>query len=308
VTWQQQARQRNARRGAFAPNERGRLEHVRIRDLNVLGLRLPSIEVGPANAEEAVVFLHGHPGSSRDWEGLLPQVGSFGRAVAFDLPGLGKADKPDNWDYTIGTYGSFVAAALSVLEIRRAHLVVHDLGGGAGLLWAAAHPDAFASAVIIATGVLIDYKWHWLASLQRKPVLGPIMVRLTNEKRFRASMRSFHRDSRKLPDSFVDRLWEDYDLASRHAMMTMYRAAPPDGFERLAPLFRELDRPALVLWGEKDPFVPVEQAYLQRESFPSAEVVVLEGSGHWPWIDNPEGAAAHIVPFLERQLAQAPTA
>jgi pimeloyl-ACP methyl ester carboxylesterase len=284
------------------------LEQVRSRDLDVLGLRLPSIEVGPANAEEAVVFLHGHPGSSRDWEALLPQVGAFGRAVAFDLPGLGKADKPGNWSYTIGAYGSVVAAALNAMQIRRAHLVMHDLGGGAGLLWAAAHPEAFASAVIMDTGVLIDYQWHRLASLLRKPVLGPIMVRLMSEKRFRASMRAFHRDSRKLPDSFVDRLWEGYDLASRRAMMTMYRDAPSDGFERLAPLFRELDRPALVLWGQKDPFVPVEQAYLQRQSFPSAEVVVLEDSGHWPFIDNPDEAARHIVPFLERQLAGVPAA
>jgi pimeloyl-ACP methyl ester carboxylesterase len=273
------------------------------RELEVLGLRLPAIEAGPAEAEDAVVFLHGHPGSSRDWDGLLPRVGASGRAVAFDLPGLGKADKPDDWNYTIGMYGTVVAAALGVLGIRRAHLVMHDLGGGAGLLWAAAHPEAFASAVIMDTGVLIDYEWHRLAALQRKPVLGPLLVRLTNERRFRQTLRAAHRGARQLPDWFVDRLWEDYDLRSRRAMMTMYRAAPPGGFERLAPLFRKLDRPALVLWGERDPFVPVEQAHRQRESFPSAEVVVLEGSGHWPFVDNAEEAASHIVPFLEAQLA-----
>ena len=281
---------------------------MRSHKLEALGLRMPAIEAGPSDTEEAVVFLHGHPGSSRDWEGLIPQVGSFGRAVAFDLPGLGKADKPDDWGYSIGWYGNVVAAAFHVLGIKRAHLVMHDLGGGAGLLWAAAHPDAFASAVIMGTGILKDYNWHRLAALQRKTVIGPMLVRLTNERRFRGTMRSSHRNSRKLPDWFIDRLWEDYDYRSRRAMMQMYRDAPPSGFERLGPLFRELDRPALVLWGKKDPFVPAEQAYLQRESFPSADVVVLEGSGHWPFIDNPERAAEHIVPFLESQLVGAPGA
>jgi pimeloyl-ACP methyl ester carboxylesterase len=284
------------------------MEQLRDRELDVLGLRMPSLESGPPDAEEAVVFLHGHPGSSRDWEPLLQEVGRFGRAVAFDLPGLGKAEKPDNWNYAIGTYATVVAAALGTLEIRRAHLVMHDLGGGAGLLWAAAHPQAFASAVIMATGVLIDFEWHWLANLQRTPILGPLSIRLTNERRFRASMRSFHRNSRKLPDSFIDRLWEDYDFASRRAMMRMYRSTPPGGFERLVPLFRKLDLPALVLWGKKDPFVPVEQAYRQKESFPSAEVVVLEDSGHWAFVDNSEEAARHIVPFLERQLVRTPAA
>lgn len=275
---------------------------VTARDLEVLGLRLPALETGPPDAAEAIVFLHGHPGSSRDWEALIGRVGHFARAVAFDLPGLGKADKPDDWNYTIGSYSAVLAAALNGLGISRAHLVMHDLGGGPGLLWAAANPDAFGSAVIMATGILIDYDWHGMAALQRKPVLGPLLVRLTSERGFRFALRWYHRGARELPGWFVNRLWEDYDLRSRKAMMQMYRGAPPSGFERLAPLFRELDRPALALWGGKDPFVPSEQADLQRQSFPRAEVVVLEESGHWPYIDDPEGAAHHIVPFLERQL------
>lgn len=278
---------------------------VRAGELEVLGLRLPFIEAGPTDAEEAAVFLHGHPGSSRDWERLVGETGAFARAFAFDLPGLGKADKPDDWNYTIGAYSAVLAAAVNDLGIRRAHLVMHDLGGGPGILWAAAHPDAFASAVIMATGVLIGYDWHWLAALQRKPLVGPLGVRLTSERGFRTILRHAHRRARQLPESFVDRLWEDYDLRSRRAMMQMYRASPASGFERLAPLFRELDRPALVLWGGKDPFVPSEQAHRQRESFPRAEVVVLEDSGHWPYIDNPEESASHIVPFLARQLAPA---
>lgn len=265
-------------------------------------MRLPAIEAGPSDAEEAVVFLHGHPGSSLDWERLVGEVGGFARAVAFDLPGLGKADKPADWSYTIGSYSAVLAAALNGLGIHRAHLVMHDLGGGPGLLWAATHPDAFASAVIMGTGILIDYDWHGLAALQRKPLLGPVLVRLTTERGFRWTLRRYQRGARELPEWFIDRLWEDYDLRSRKAMMEMYRGAPPSGFERLAPLFRELDRPALALWGAKDPFVPSGQAALQRESFPGAEVVVLEDSGHWPFIDNPDEASRHIVPFLERQF------
>jgi pimeloyl-ACP methyl ester carboxylesterase len=70
-------------------------------------------------------------------------------------------------------------------------------------------------------------------------------------------------------------------------------------------VFHSLDRPALVLWGRHDRACPVEQAELQRRSFPRAEVAVLEDSGHWPFIDDPDGAAAHIIPFLERQVTGA---
>jgi len=50
--------------------------------------------------------------------------------------------------------------------------------------------------------------------------------------------------------------------------------------------------------------VPVEQAERQRQTFPSAEVVVLDDSGHWPHIDDPEAAAEAVVPFLRRQLRE----
>jgi pimeloyl-ACP methyl ester carboxylesterase len=87
-------------------------------------------------------------------------------------------------------------------------------------------------------------------------------------------------------------------------VLELYRntADPNDLAELLAPTFRELDRPALVVWGAGDPYLPVGYAERNLEAFPSAELVILEGSGHWPWIDDPESAAGAIVPFLRAQL------
>jgi len=69
-------------------------ESVAASTLSVLGIRARVLQTGPSDAEEAVIFLHGGPGSADDWDDLLPRVGAFARAVAFDLPGFGHADKP----------------------------------------------------------------------------------------------------------------------------------------------------------------------------------------------------------------------
>jgi pimeloyl-ACP methyl ester carboxylesterase len=58
----------------------------------------------------------------------------------------------------------------------------------------------------------------------------------------------------------------------------------------------------LVVWGKHDPYIPLEQAGRQRETFPGAEIVILERSGHWPFADDPEAVAVHVVPFLEQQM------
>jgi pimeloyl-ACP methyl ester carboxylesterase len=56
------------------------------------------------------------------------------------------------------------------------------------------------------------------------------------------------------------------------------------------------------VWGASDPFVPVHHAEQQRKAFPGAEVVVLEDSSHWPFLDDPEGVAAAVLPFLRAQV------
>ena len=280
------------------------MSEVDARKITELGLMTRVLECGDGQADEAVVFLHGQPGSAEDWTSLMQRVAPFGRAVAFDWPGWGSAERPDrsSWDFSAGTSATYLAAVLSRLGIRRAHLVMHDLGG-VGLLWGAAHPDALASLVLIDTGVLIDFRWHLVARLMRAPIIGDALLPLTTRFSFRAFMRYYNPQPRPLPDEVLDRWWASYSLPTRRAMLAFYRATPAKAFERLIDSLAKLDIPALVLWGAHDPAVPVEQAWRQRQSFPSAEVVVLEDSGHWPYLDDPERSAASVVPFLERQLS-----
>ena len=62
---------------------------------------------------------------------------------------------------------------------------------------------------------------------------------------------------------------------------------------------------ALVIWGRHDPHLPVALAERQREAFPSAAVHVLEGSGHWPFVDDPGPTERLVLAFLGRQVAAA---
>lgn len=74
-----------------------------------LGFSTPLIEAGPRDSAEAIVFVHGYPGSSLDWQGVFRAVPDGARVVAFDLLGLGKADKPWVYDYTAGDLADFSA-------------------------------------------------------------------------------------------------------------------------------------------------------------------------------------------------------
>ena len=86
-------------------------------------------------------------------------------------------------------------------------------------------------------------------------------------------------------------------------MLKLYRATgDPGRMEEMAQALRPLARPALVVWGKHDPYIPVSYAERQREVFPNAKVIVLEESGHWPFADDPGAVAQAVLPFLREQL------
>jgi pimeloyl-ACP methyl ester carboxylesterase len=123
---------------------------------------------------------------------------------------------------------------------------------------------------------------------------------------FRALLR--RGNPRGLPRAFVDRMYDDFDRGTRRAVLDLYRSVADVGGagERLAAALRPLDRPALVLWGRRDPYLPVAHAERQREAFPSAEVRVLDGSGHWPFADDPAAVADALDRFLAQCAAARP--
>jgi pimeloyl-ACP methyl ester carboxylesterase/2-polyprenyl-6-methoxyphenol hydroxylase-like FAD-dependent oxidoreductase len=289
-------------RGPHRPSFTERVEGVRVRELRIGGLRTPLREAGPSDATEAVVFLHGNPGSSADWAHLLAATGRRWRAVAWDAPGFGHATSQVEVLQSVAAHARFVSRALDALGIERAHLVAHDFGGPWGLTWAAADPDRFASAVLLGTGALPGYRWHALARLWRTPHAGELLMAMTTRVGFRLLLR--RGNPRGLPRPFVDRMYDDFDRATRQAVLELYRSVPDvarDG-ERLARALRPLDRPALVLWGRRDPYIPATHAERQRAAFPRAEIRVLERSGHWPFIDDPATVTAALTGFLAKHV------
>ena len=266
------------------------------------GVRSPLLEFGSPGLDEAVVFVHGNPGSSLDWERLARGVGEFGRAVAMDMPGFGAADKPPNFDYSVPGYARFLGRLLAERRVQRAHLVMHDFGGPWGLAWAAVNPKAVASVTCINTGVLLGYRWHYLARIWQTPVLGELFMASTTKAGMRLLLR--HGNPRGLPAEYFDHVYKTFDRGTQRAVLKLYRNSrnTEEASRQLKEALRPLDLPALVVWGAHDPYISVEFAERQRQVFPRAEIRILPGSGHWPFADDPEAVAQVVLPFLRKQF------
>jgi pimeloyl-ACP methyl ester carboxylesterase len=273
-------------------------------DVVIDGVRCAVFDSDPGGRTEAVVFVHGNPGPMDDWEALAPAAAAFARVVAMDLPGYGRAEHPHDFDYTVPGYARYLGALLDRLGVQRAHLVLHDFGGGFGLWWAHENPERFASATLINTGALKGYRWHRMARLWQTPILGELVQLTTTRSMLESALR---RDNPKpMPAAFIDRVMRYADWNHRRAVLALYRATrdPEKYFGSSAPRLRELDRPACVVWGAADKYLPVRFAHQQLETFPRAEVHVLPNLGHWPFVDDPEAVLRVVIPFLQRQASR----
>ena len=270
------------------------------RRLDVDGVATRLLESGPSAADEAVVFVHGNPGSARDFDVLVASAGRYARAIAFDVPGLGHADDQRGLDYSTTGAARYVGRVIAQLGVQRVHLVLHDLGGLWGLEWAIGHLAAIRSVSLINTGVLIGYLGHPLGLSWTLPILGEAEMATITRDQFKTAIGV----QDPVPARYLDRMYDDFDRATRCATLDYYRSTglPDELGRRQAAVLRGAELPALVVWGARDNFVPVAVAYRQTEAFPGARIEVLARSGHWPLLDDPARVDALVTGFLRERV------
>ena len=205
-----------------------------------------------------VVLLHGVPVSSFLYRKVVPELAGRGlRGVAFDFPGLGLAERPEDFDYSWGGLATWTGAAIDALGIERCHLVVHDVGGPVGFEWAIRNPERVLSLTTLNT--LVD-----AASFHRPWPMHPFSIRGAGEAWLASMVRPAFRqiyylvgvaNRSAVPAAEVD---AHHALLKRgdngRAFLKIMR-----GFELTAEKERffidglgKRDYPAQVVWGEQD--------------------------------------------------------
>lgn len=244
-----------------------------------------------------ILFLHGNPDSADLWHDQIAHLSSDYRCLAPDLPGFGRSEAPEGFDYSLESLASWVDDLLRAASVSEpVHLVVHDLGGPTGLAWASKHPDRILSLVPINTVFFSDYRWHFFAQIWRTPILGELSMLLMNRYAFRQEVR---RGSRKLDRDHIDRTYELVTPRVRQSVLRFYRALTPKnlkGWE--AGLLQLTSRvPTMVLWGDHDPYLPSRYA----ERFGTINVKHFSDCGHWLPVEGALEVSRALAAFFDGQ-------
>jgi pimeloyl-ACP methyl ester carboxylesterase len=244
------------------------------------------------------VFIHGNPTSSSDWQPFLERI--EGPALAFDLPGWGRSDRPSpsEFDYSMDGLARFVARFLQRMAVEDYSLVVHDWGA-VGLMAAQEEPERLSRLVIIDAVVLLPgYRWHRTARIWRTRGLGELsrltVLRPLVDFGLRESRGDRSRHDRALVDEVHAQL---RDRSGTEAILRLYRSADSDRLAAAGSRLGSLGCPSLVVWGMRDRYLPGRFGAAYAAALPNSRLLEVPQAGHWPWLDAPE-IVDQVIRFL----------
>lgn len=274
------------------------------REFSAAGARSFVLDQGSAGAE-AVVCLHGVPASSFLYRLVLPELADRGfRGIAFDLPGLGLAERPRDFDYSWTGLGRWAVAALDELGLDRVHLIVHDIGGPVGFEIAAAAPDRVRSLLLLNTLVAVDtFRRPWVMEPFAHHVLGRAWLTTAQAPLvFRSLMRNIGVGP-DVPTEVIDAylrllIGDDSGRAFLRIMGSFERT--PEKRRRYEGVVGSDAYPVGVLWGSKDPALPLRTYGVQARLAARLDDIQTVPGKHFLQEDFPAEVAAAAAALAER--------
>ncbi len=278
------------------------MDEVKIKAATVHGRSVAYTEAGSG---PVLLLVHGIAVSSENWQPVIEPLGRTYTVIAPDLPGHG-ASQPGGGDYSLGTLAAGLRDLLLTLGHNRATLVGHSLGGGIAMQFAYQFPEMVERLVLVSSGGL-------------GPEVSPILraAALPGANRFIAATAGASRRAgtalqRRLaaigvkPSVDVAEIARGYaalaDPERRAAFLATLRSVVGTRGQRVAAsdrLYLADSLPILIVWGSRDPIIPVAHGKSAHETLPGSCLEIFDGVGHLPQLEVPD----RFVTALERFLS-----
>jgi len=259
-----------------------------------------------AGAGPVLLLVHGMGGGYENWREVIGPLARRYTVVAPDLPGHG-ASAPSNGDYSIGALAAGLRDLLLTLGHQRATLVGHSLGGGIAMQLAYQFPELAERLVLVSSGGLGPEVSLLLraaalpgtellinATARAASWVGPALGRGLATIRFQPSP-----DIAEVARGYASLA----DPARRAAFLATLRSVIGVGGQRIDAsdrLYLTAGIPVLIIWGARDPVIPVSHAERAHTAIIGSQLEIFEGIGHIPQLEAPARFVAVLEQFLEQ--------
>lgn len=240
-----------------------------------------------------LILIHGIGASRHSWDGLLPHLKSEFRCVSYDLRGHGLSPSPRP-PYALDDLVEDLEALRRELNVQKAHLIGHSLGGMIGPAYARRYPGQVASLGLLSTAAFRtaedSAKVRGVVAAMRAQGIARVLATLKDRwftPEFAArSPEVIERRMQQVIDTDQDVFLSVFDIYAETEM---------------APWLAEIRHPSLVLTGEHDGGCPPRLNEKIAAAMPNAQLVVLPALRHAILLEAPQAVAPPVLEFLRRQ-------
>jgi pimeloyl-ACP methyl ester carboxylesterase len=264
-----------------------------------------SVSYVEAGGGPVLLLIHGMAGTCENWRAVVEPLARTHTVIAPDFPGHG-ASAPGGGDYSLGSLASGLRDLLLALGHDRATLVGHSLGGGVAMQFAYQFPEMCERLVLVSSGGL-------------GPEVSPILraATLPGADLFIAATANVGQKVGgaigrglaaigKRPSADIAEVARGYaslaDPRRRAAFLATNQAVVGTQGQRVAAVDRLYLAdllPVLIVWGQRDPIIPVSHGREAHELLPGSRLEIFEGAGHMPQLEEPNRFASVVGRFLE---------
>lgn len=269
------------------------------------GHSISYLEAGTPEAP-TLVLVHGMLSDATTWGGVMPGLAVRGfRVIAIDILGHGKSAKPVDGEYTVTRFAELVADLMTALGIERATLAGHSLGGGTVIAVSHLYPERVDRLVLVASGGFGVDLHPVLRSATLPGARSLLRIAVGQRSSHLLSRPRLHRSLRVPPEAVTNlsrmgRALRDPDgMAAFFATLNTTINASGQRGSMVDRGYVDPEIPALIIWSERDPIIPVSHAHLAHAYLRRSRLELFPGASHEPHRRHPNRFVAAVSRFMD---------
>jgi pimeloyl-ACP methyl ester carboxylesterase len=252
-----------------------------------------------------LLLVHGMAGSAVTWRHVMPALAERFTVLAPDLLGQGQSDKPRG-EYSLGAHANTLRDLMDALGYERATVIGQSLGGGVAMQFAYQFPERCERLVLVDSGGLgreVTFYLRMLTMPGFESVFPLFCAPWLRDAGSRVARWLGRAGVRSTPAR--EEIWRSYaslaDARSRRAFFRSLRDVIDfrgQALSALGRLHHAAKLPTLIVWGARDPFIPVSHAVAAHHAIPGSRLEIFEGVAHYPHCEAPERFVEVLVDFI----------
>lgn len=256
-----------------------------------------SVAAGRTGSGPDLILAHGWPWSSYAWHRVIPELARSFTVHWYDMPGYGKSGKSESQRTSLDVQGEIFVEMMALWGVSRPYVVAHDFGGATTLRAHLLHGCDFEKYLLMNVVAMRPWGSDFFAHVGRHveafQSLPPHIHRAIVEAYIKGALVN------ELPAGDLEALvapWLTVDGAP--SFYRQFAQADERYTAEVEPRFGQVRCPTKIVWGEEDPWIPLDRGKALHGLMPEAEFTTIPGAGHLPQLEKTEAVLNAVLDFL----------